>query len=370
MKPKYDAKRAARLKLQEKCLRKKKVEDQIKAFNLKTKEEETNINEFNKDVQKVFEDQARKEVKIKNFISTLNEKLLQRELPETENEKKVMSLYDDLLKSIDDLQKKIMVYVEISKLEMKDEITKMFDAAEQAQKDLMDKKMKEQKKVFEKMISIRNQLKKIQKDFDDTNRDCELLVKRNEELKVNFDTSKATNTLIEDKLIELQKENDRISLAYKEYLNKRKLKEQSQSDLGNESKLKSAKEILGEDSKYLKTASDIPNKAEILQKELKKEKLKYKTVYDSFIEKQKEKTDLTILIQKCIEDMSIELRSVKNEIKSFKLHNKPTEELDEIQIELERKLKILSYIYDNGLKIKKKPESINCLDVNDESKSG
>ena len=66
----------------------------------------------------------------------------------------------------------------------------------------------------------------------------------------------------------------------------------------------------------------------------------------------KKKTEAQQLIQKCIEDIQIQLNVANNKLKEQKNNTNPNAEYvdyNEMIKILERKLKILTFIYDNGI---------------------
>ena len=95
-----------------------------------------------------------------------------------------------------------------------------------------------------------------------------------------------------------------------------------------------------------------PNKIEIkkLQLELDTIRNEYNQIYKQYIKEQKEKTDAQQLLQKCIEDIQIQLsqtnRKYNEQKKNGELEDESTKKLI---ISLEEKLKVLTFIYDNGI---------------------
>ena len=55
---------------------------------------------------------------------------------------------------------------------MKEEIINKFSVAEQKQSKLMIDKIEEQKKIFDKMSNVRNEIEKINKDFENVDIQC------------------------------------------------------------------------------------------------------------------------------------------------------------------------------------------------------
>ena len=68
------------------------------------------------------------------------------------------------------------------------------------------------------------------------------------------------------------------------------------------------------------------------------------------IKEQKEKTDAQQLLQKCIEDIQIQLSQTNKKIKEQKINGEIKEEnAKRLLVPLEEKLKVLTFIYDNGI---------------------
>ena len=95
-----------------------------------------------------------------------------------------------------------------------------------------------------------------------------------------------------------------------------------------------------------------PNKIEIknLKLELETIQNEYNQIYKQFIKEQKEKTDAQQLLQKCIEDIQIQLSQTNKKIKEQKMNGEIKEEnAKRLLVPLEEKLKVLTFIYDNGI---------------------
>ena len=98
-----------------------------------------------------------------------------------------------------------------------------------------------------------------------------------------------------------------------------------------------------------------PNQIEIkkLKNELDKAKKEYYIVYQKYIEGQKTKTDAQQLLQKCIEDIQIQLSQTNlkynDQSQSGNLSEYEKENILQTIQSLEQKLKVLTYIYDNGI---------------------
>ena len=98
-----------------------------------------------------------------------------------------------------------------------------------------------------------------------------------------------------------------------------------------------------------------PNQIEIknLKMELEKTQKEYNKIYKKYIESQKIKTDAQQLLQKCIEDVQIQLSQTNvkynEQIQNGKLSEEENRNIKLLIASLEQKLKVLTFIYDNGI---------------------
>ena len=311
---------------------------------------------------------------------------------------------------------------------MEKELSDRFADAELRQKQLMNVKVEQQRKIFDRMNNTKSQLEKIVKNFSATNKICERLDKENENLKIELDISSNLNKMLEKQLIKLQKENEKVEAEYNEIgenlieennkndgrsirsiiINKelddiinKKTKPNEQlrfqnllkKDNYNQYKIfdnvpnkinQNFKEGFSLDKlKNLQTSTHkntffkdktkmflknkinkrgmsaknereflTPNKIEIknLKLELETIQNEYNQIYKQFIKEQKEKTDAQQLLQKCIEDIQIQLSQTNKKIKEQKMNGEIKEEnAKRLLVPLEEKLKVLTFIYDNGI---------------------
>ena len=98
-----------------------------------------------------------------------------------------------------------------------------------------------------------------------------------------------------------------------------------------------------------------PNQIEIkkLKMELEKTQKEYNKIYKKYIESQKIKTDAQQLLQKCIEDVQIQLSQTNlkynEQTQNGKLSEEESNNIKSLIYSLEQKLKVLTFIYDNGI---------------------
>ena len=399
-----------------------KLTKQLKDLNAK-------VEERNNELLTHFIKSSTKETHLKEYIDSLTNKLFEGDLKyATEFDKKVCEIHSEIIQTIENIQEKVKKEIEKTKGEMEKELGERFAEAEQRQKQLMNVKVEQQKKVFDRMNSTKTELEKIVKKFSITNRICEKLDKENENLKLDLDISVNINKKLEKQLMRLQKENEKVESEYNEIGNnlieennknegksmrsimisreldeminekkKPKNKFQFQNLISKENynpykifdkvpnkinqnfretfsfeKLNNFQTNTHKNTTFnnktkfiLKNTNNkrglsastereflTPNKIEIkkLQLELGTIRNEYNQIYKQYIKEQKEKTDAQQLLQKCIEDIQIQLsqtnRKYNEQKKNGELEDESTKKLI---ISLEEQLKVLTFIYDNGI---------------------
>ena len=399
-----------------------KLTKQLKDLNAK-------VEERNNELLTHFIKSSTKETHLKEYINSLTNKLFEGDLKyATEFDKKVCEIHSEIIQTIENIQEKVKKEIEKTKGEMEKELGERFAEAEQRQKQLMNVKVEQQKKVFDRMNSTKAELEKIVKKFSITNRICEKLDKENENLKLDLDISVNINKKLEKQLMRLQKENEKVESEYNEIGNN--LIEENNKNEGKSMRSimisRELDEMINEKKKpknkfqfqnlirkenynpykifdkvpnkinqnfmqtfsfeklnnfqtnthknttfnnktkfILKNTNNkrglsastereflTPNKIEIkkLQLELDTIRNEYNQIYKQYIKEQKEKTDAQQLLQKCIEDIQIQLsqtnRKYNKQKKNGELEDESTKKLI---ISLEEQLKVLTFIYDNGI---------------------
>ena len=90
-----------------------------------------------------------------------------------------------------------------------------------------------------------------------------------------------------------------------------------------------------------------------LKIELDKAQKEYNKIYKKYIESQKIKADAQQLLQKCIEDVQIQLSQTNHkyneQTQNGKLSEEESNNIKDLISSLEQKLKVLTFIYDNGI---------------------
>ena len=174
----------------------------------------------NNDLLNHFIKSSTKEAHLREYIDELTDKLFEGDVKyATEYDKKICELHSEIIQTIENIQDKVKKEIEKTKGEMEKELGERFAEAELKQKKLMDIKVDQQKKVFERMNYTKNELEKIVRKFSETNNMCEKLAKENEKLKLDLETSINLNKMLEKQLMKLQKENNRVESDYNNIAN-------------------------------------------------------------------------------------------------------------------------------------------------------
>ena len=183
---------------------------QLKDLNAK-------VEEKNNELLTHFIKSSTKETHLKEYIDSLTNKLFEGDLKyATEFDKKVCEIHSEIIQTIENIQEKVKKEIEKTKGDMEKELGERFAEAEQRQKQLMNVKVEQQKKVFDRMNNTKAELEKIVKKFSITNKICEKLDKENENLKLDLDISVNINKKLEKQLMKLQKENEKVETEYNE----------------------------------------------------------------------------------------------------------------------------------------------------------
>ena len=400
-----------------------KLNKQLKDLNAK-------VEVHNNELLTHFIKSSTKEAHLKEYIDSLTNKLFEGDLKyATDFDKKVCEIHSEIIQTIENIQEKVKKEIEKTKSDMEKELSERFAEAEQRQKQLMNVKVEQQKKVFDRMNNTKAELEKIVKNFSATNRLCEKLDKENENLKLELEISKNLNNLLEKQLMKLQKENNKIEIEYNEIGNdlidennknegkslrsiminneidemlkkkknpeaqllfenllKRGLNYNPYKIFDNINKINQSKKSKEKNSfdnfNYIHTTSHsnakfnnktkinfrdkinkrgmsantereflTPNQLEIkkLKLELETVQNEYNQIYKQYIKEQKEKTNTQQLLQKCIEDIQIQLSQTKRKIDEQKKNGENEDKnMKKLIVSLEEKLKVLTFIYDNG----------------------
>ncbi len=364
--------RGKKLKDHEEFLAKKNLINETNLLNKQLAVSQNRLNELNEKIGIHFQKANKKETNLKNYIVDLNVKLYENKGVELDN--KIENLHNEIINTITDIQDKVRDQIEYTRKQMEKEVTYKFNEAELKQKDLMNQKIEQQKKVFDRMNYTKGELEKIIKKFEQTNNQCEEYIKENTNLKVQLEITKKSNIKLEEQLDKLKETHKKIENDYNTILNE-SIKKEDRNDFLIESyenrKVNNFNsnptfKLQLSSSQAIPPINDSINKTDQnqtqnyystltkLREKVEKSKRNYNKIYREYIENQKKKTEAQQLIQKCIEDIQIQLNVANNKLKeqnnnmNIYTNNENINYKEMIKI-LERKLKILTFIYDNGI---------------------
>ena len=364
--------RGKKLKDHEEFLAKKNLINETNLLNKQLAVSQNRLNELNEKIGIHFQKANKKETNLKNYIVDLNVKLYENKGVELDN--KIENLHNEIINTITDIQDKVRDQIEYTRKQMEKEVTYKFNEAELKQKDLMNQKIEQQKKVFDRMNYTKGELEKIIKKFEQTNNQCEEYIKENTNLKVQLEITKKSNIKLEEQLDKLKETHKKIENDYNTILNE-SIKKEDRNDFLIESyenrKVNNFNsnptfKLQLSSSQAIPPINDSINKTDQnqtqnyystltkLREKVEKSKRNYNKIYREYIENQKKKTEAQQLIQKCIEDIQIQLNVANNKLKEQNnnmntyTNNENINYKEMIKI-LERKLKILTFIYDNGI---------------------
>ena len=364
--------RGKKLKDHEEFLAKKNLINETNYLNKQLAVSQNRLDELNEKIGIHFQKANKKETNLKNYIVDLNVKLYENKGVELDS--KIENLHNEIINTISDIQEKVREQIEYTRKQMEKEVTYKFNEAELKQKDLMNQKIEQQKKVFDRMNYTKGELEKIIKKFEQTNNQCEEYIKENTNLKVQLEITKKSNLKLEEQLEKLKNTHKKIENDYNTILNE-SIKKEDRNDFLIESyenrKVNNFNsnptfKLQLSSSQAIPPINDSINKTDQnqtqnyystltkLREKVEKSKRNYNKIYREYIENQKKKTEAQQLIQKCIEDIQIQLNVANNKLKEQNnnmntyTNNENINYKEMIKI-LERKLKILTFIYDNGI---------------------
>ncbi len=296
-----------------------------------------------------------KQALLKKYISYLNAKMYETNIDINPNIK-VLSV--DIQKQISELQEKMKLAITYSKKEIEQEIEEQFKEAEENQQNKMIEQIQKGNQIIKNFNHSKFELDQIKIFFEETNLYCEKLKKMNDKLKINLDNVKSDNLNLTKKLEEVKEENEKIQIEY-DKINNNLFKELNQDFISDENESNLSKNNIFNSSK---TLDNLNNQNEIEKKEsflyspknliiILKDNIKdmhkeMNEIKNKIAEEKKEKNETTQLLQKCIDDINIELHNLKKALPKINTY----EYVQNAQKDnLEKILEILTYSYDNSL---------------------
>ena len=344
--------RKKKLKDHEEFMLKTGIIEESKKYKRELSEVQNKINEKNDRIDQYFKKSETKEKELKTYIGHLNHKLYATSLDGNDIYEKIDKLHKEIMEIVGNLQEKVKIQINHTKEEMEREVERRFSEAERKQRELINEKMEEQRKVFDRMNYTKGELEKIRKRFEDTNKECEELINKNAWMKVQLEITKKHNDILEKDLVSIQKEHNKVEKDYNELVYQT---QQNSSDFDLNSFVKDNPKSKIKSRIYSATQNQTQSsRIEILKSSIEKIQIEYKKINNNFIKCQKEKTEAQQLLQKCIEDITIQLNKINTKLSNESLSTAELCRNRYIKESLEQKLKVLTYIYDNGMQCKPK----------------
>ena len=296
-----------------------------------------------------------KQALLKKYISYLNAKMYETNIDINPNIK-VLSV--DIQKQISELQEKMKLAITYSKKEIEQEIEEQFKEAEENQQNKMIEQIQKGNQIIKNFNHSKFELDQIKIYFEETNLYCDKLKKMNDKLKINLDNVKSDNLNLTKKLEEVKEENEKIQFEY-DKINNNLFKELNKDLISDENESNLSKNNIFNSSKTLDNLNEQNDKEKketflyspknliiILKDNIKDMHKEMNEIKNKIAEEKKEKNETTQLLQKCIDDINIELHNLKKALPKINTY----EYVQNAQKDnLEKILEILTYSYDNSL---------------------
>lgn len=402
----------------------KKLQRQIAEYNEKTrlksekeeikhqsKETKKNISEIYKYRQLLFAHTNKCENELIAYIALLNARMYRDQSLSSEqiNEK-----YKENLNMVKQFQEIKKWELNLSKNELEGEIMESFALKEKEQNEKLDKKIEEQKKVFEQMEKTKKELADIKNDFVNVNKMFEKQLIINDKLKLDKQLKEIENKGYNEMLQRLQAQQIKLVHKYNNvfdtFLNISSITN-SDDDSFDENVIKEGSELyLTKKSKSSSISITPMEKSENYEEPLKennKEELFTEEFFQNIIKLIKDKIEeskkiaheqlytnslltrdrgnLKILIEKCLEDLNYDYKKVNNEIKrkvkgnyaSMALSNESIVGIGMAKLKrqinlIEKNLYKISFIHDNcfakSKRIKRSQSTVSISSIDNRSR--
>ena len=352
----------------------------------------------------LFIESNTKQSLLKDYINYINKKIFSGT---TEINKQIETKAEDIEQAIIELQSKMQIVIKYTKSEMDHQITQKFKDAEKRQRTKMLNKIEEGNGIIRNLNHMRLELEQLKIEFEEMNTKCEKYIEQNEKLKVNLGDRKSDNKNLEKKLNQMIKENKELKIKYnKEFKikdkkiedhiisnesNDNKDKDEDKDDISNKSQTESKKDkdinsSNEEERKNMENNKDNinnvinnnseananinnENKNKTIPEEyyphdlilILKESIKafHKDINELIVkitDAKKERNEASQLLQKCIDDINSEIKNltrnsllpnIKSNYLTYGYDNSINSPYQGKVTELEMKLVVLTFIYDN-----------------------
>ena len=284
----------------------------------------------------------------------------------------------------------MQIVIKYTKSEMDHQISQKFKDAEKRQRIKMLNKIEEGNDIIRNLNNMRLELEQLKIEFEEMNTKCEKYIEQNEKLKVDLSDQKSDNKNLEKKLNQIIKENQDLKNKYsKEFKQRGKsfdenvINDNRDNNVNDNFSNKSEKdqdvyssreeENKNNDIKDNNNNEETDNDNENINKEnveqyyphnlivILKETIKafHKDINELIVkitDEKKERNEASQLLQKCIDDINSEIKSltrnsllpnIKSNYLTYGYDNSIKSPNQEKVTELEMKLVVLTFIYDN-----------------------
>ena len=371
----------------EKIILRDETEEILSLIHQKKKE----IDIERQQIATLFIESNTKQSILKDYINYINNKIFSGK---TEISKSIETKAEDIEKAIEELQSKMQIVIKYTKSEMDHQISQKFKDAEKRQRIKMLNKIEEGNDIIRNLNNMRLELEQLKIEFEEMNTKCEKYIEQNEKLKVDLSDQKSDNKNLEKKLNQIIKENQDLKNKYsKEFKQRGKSFDENVINDNNNSNRdnnvndnfsnKSEKdqdvyssreeENKNNDIKDNNNNEETDNDNENINKEnveqyyphnlivILKETIKafHKDINELIVkitDEKKERNEASQLLQKCIDDINSEIKSltrnsllpnIKSNYLTYGYDNSIKSPNQEKVTELEMKLVVLTFIYDN-----------------------
>ena len=348
--------------------------------------------EIDKEKQRIanlFIESNTKQALLKDYISYINKRIF---AGSADIDKTIESKAETIEQAIVELQSKMQIVIKYTKSEMDHQITQKFKDAEKRQRLKMQSKIEEGNNIITNFNHMRLELEQLKIEFEEMNTKCEKYIEKNELLRIRLNDQKSDNNNLQKKLKEIQKENEDLMVKYKKVepddINEKESDEHNESsydipdknnsnnsennnDNNNKSGEKNEDNKSQEKNEEEKEENDNNNDnndnnenkniINVNEEKILKESIKafHKDISELTVritDEKKERNEASQLLQKCIDDLNLEIKGVmrnsylpniKPNYLTFRYNNNINPANKDKVNELEMKLTIFTYIYDN-----------------------
>ena len=347
--------------------------DEILSLILEKKKE---IDFERQQIATLFIESNSKQSLLKDYINYINQKIFSGS---TEISKSIEKKAEEIEEAISELQSKMQIVIKYTKSEMDHQITQKFKDAEKRQRIKMLNKIEEGNDIIRNLNHMRLELEQLKIEFEEMNTKCEKYIEINEKLKVNLSDQKSDNKNLEKKLNQIIKENEELKIRYNNEFQGKQIEEDNitnNSNENNNNKMKKEQYIIidkNEDQKNMeninKNKVQNENKSKEIPEEyypsnlilILKESIKafHKDINELVVkitDEKKERNEASQLLQKCIDDINSEIKgltrnsilpNIKSNYLTYGYDNNINSPNKERVSELEMKLVVLTFVFDN-----------------------